>query len=144
MALRPSKDHTMPNSGRFTVFTEAFDAYAGDPGTVENTVFCRVVVEPSAPRNGAISEWRTSPIRILPHPTRAQHPTRARLQQRALEVVHDRGRLGRLLRHRHGHHPFLWAIDGAMLAAAVAALLQPGCNRGWNNVAWRQRGRSQT
>jgi hypothetical protein len=47
--LRPSNDHTIPNSGRFTVLVEAFPTYAGDPGTVEKTVFCRVVVLPSAP-----------------------------------------------------------------------------------------------
>src|SRR6266516_7845566 len=69
MALRPSNDHTIPYWGRFTVLTDAFEAYAGEPGTVEKPVFCRVVVEPSAPVNGAISECRKSPILRVPAPS---------------------------------------------------------------------------
>ena len=47
-----------------------------------------------------------SPVRVLAHPARAQHPARAGLEQGSLQVVDDVRRLGPLLRHRHGPHPF--------------------------------------
>ena len=50
IALRPSYSHVIPYCGRFTLLTLAFARNAGDPGTVEKTEFCSVVMLPSGPR----------------------------------------------------------------------------------------------
>ena len=55
IAFRPSYSQVMPYWGRLTRFTLALATQAEEPGTVEKTEFCRVVMLPSGPRYGSIS-----------------------------------------------------------------------------------------
>src|SRR5215216_37513 len=68
IAFRPSYSQVMPYWGRLTRLTLALATQAEEPGTVEKTEFCRVVMLPSGPRYGSISASTIPGICRVPVP----------------------------------------------------------------------------
>jgi hypothetical protein len=60
--------HDIPYRSRVTLFFDAFETQAGDPGTVEKIDPRSVVTSPVGPRYGSIEDSRTPGIETVPEP----------------------------------------------------------------------------